>query len=377
MFYESQTTTARPWTCYGPRLVRRHQRTTAARFAAAFTGAFLVALLVGVVPAAVGADSAALRGQADGLRSQSSSLEARANAATLELYALETELGRARSELAALQRRRHELAHEHASARAQLVVARRALRSSQSQLAKLVRSLYEQPGSDPLAILLGARSLEEALAALEGLDRASLQSNRILEQAREARGRLATADAKLAARRAALARTIAAAEGRTASLAAAVSARKGFIAGLRRRAGLNAARIAAIEAAAGAAERRGASLTRTAAAATATSAEAPAETTARALAPSVAATGERTVTVTATGYALEGRTATGIPTGPGVVAVDPTLIPLGTQMTIPGYGSGIAADTGGAVHGATVDLWFPTMADALAWGRRTVTITLH
>ena len=53
------------------------------------------------------------------------------------------------------------------------------------------------------------------------------------------------------------------------------------------------------------------------------------------------------------------------------------MIPLGTRMTIPGYGEAVAADTGGAVRGATIDLWFPSAAQARAWGRRTVTITLH
>ena len=72
-----------------------------------------------------------------------------------------------------------------------------------------------------------------------------------------------------------------------------------------------------------------------------------------------------------------GSTASGAPTGWGVVAVDPGVIPLGTGMSIPGYGSGVAADTGGAIQGATIDLWFPTLAQARAWGRRTVTITLH
>jgi 3D (Asp-Asp-Asp) domain-containing protein len=83
------------------------------------------------------------------------------------------------------------------------------------------------------------------------------------------------------------------------------------------------------------------------------------------------------MTVEATGYALPGTTATGIPVGWGVVAVDPSVIPLGTRMYIPGYGEGVAADTGGAVHGRIIDLWFPTRAQALAWGRRTVTITIH
>ena len=51
--------------------------------------------------------------------------------------------------------------------------------------------------------------------------------------------------------------------------------------------------------------------------------------------------------------------------------------PLGTRISIPGYGEGVASDTGSAVQGMTIDLWFPTPAQALAWGRRTVTITLH
>ena len=83
------------------------------------------------------------------------------------------------------------------------------------------------------------------------------------------------------------------------------------------------------------------------------------------------------MTVYATAYCLTGTTATGLPVGPGIVAVDPSVIPLGTRMTIPGYGEGVAADTGSAVSGYTIDLWFPTLADALAWGRRTVTISLH
>jgi 3D (Asp-Asp-Asp) domain-containing protein len=80
------------------------------------------------------------------------------------------------------------------------------------------------------------------------------------------------------------------------------------------------------------------------------------------------------MTVVATGYSLPGHTASGIPVGPGVVAVDPAMIPIGTRLTIPGYGQGIAADTGGAIRGARIDLWFSTQADALAWGRRSVTI---
>jgi 3D (Asp-Asp-Asp) domain-containing protein len=83
------------------------------------------------------------------------------------------------------------------------------------------------------------------------------------------------------------------------------------------------------------------------------------------------------VLVTATGYDLPGTTSTGIPVGWGVVAVDPNVIPLGTRMTIPGYGEGVAADVGSAIQGPMIDLWFPSPAAAGAWGKRLVTITLH
>jgi 3D (Asp-Asp-Asp) domain-containing protein len=93
--------------------------------------------------------------------------------------------------------------------------------------------------------------------------------------------------------------------------------------------------------------------------------------------PTRAVTAGRSLTVVATGYALGGTTATGLPVGWGVAAVDPSVIPLGTHMTVPGYGEAVAADIGGAVRGSVVDLWFPTVAQANAWGRRSVTVILH
>lgn len=345
--------------------MKAHSTSDAARFAAVFTGLLLLAS----VPVALAADATGLRTQAAGLRANSGSLDARATAATLELYSLEAQLGRARTELAGVEARRTALAREQASARAQLAVAKRAVLASQTQLAELVRALYQQPGSDPLAILLGAESLEEALAGFDSISRAAGQNNRIVEQARAARTRLAGLDVRLAEREAELDGLAAAAEARAAALAATAAERRQFIYGLRRQQGLNAARIAAIEAQARAAETRTAAMV----VAAPTPPLAPVEVAA----PVVAASGMRTLTVSATGYALRGRTATGIPTAPGVVAVDPSVIPLGTRLTIPGYGVGIAADTGGAVQGNTIDLWFPTTAQALQWGRRTITIVIH
>ncbi len=53
-----------------------------------------------------------------------------------------------------------------------------------------------------------------------------------------------------------------------------------------------------------------------------------------------------------------GRTATGRKMGHGIVAVDPNVIPLGTRVYVPGYGVGLAADTGGAIWGKRIDLGY-------------------
>jgi cystine transport system substrate-binding protein len=346
--------------------VTTHSTSDAARLAAVLTGLLLAAC----VPVALAADASALRSQAAGLRSDASSLDARANAATLELYSFEVQLSQARAAAAAIAARRQEAERERAATRAQLQIARRALQVSDARLAALLRALYEQSGdTDPLAVVLGAGSLEEAMTGLDNLDRAAGENQRIVEQAAAARSRLDALDARLAARVAQLAELEAAAEAREARLVTASTQRRAYVAALRQRQGLNAARVAEIERRVSAAETRTTAITAAAAPVVSAAVETPAPT-------SVGADGSRTLTVSVTGYSIRGRTATGMPTAPGVVAVDPGVIPLGTRLSIPGYGEGIAADTGGAVQGNTIDVWFPTQAQALAWGRRTVTITL-
>jgi 3D (Asp-Asp-Asp) domain-containing protein len=71
-----------------------------------------------------------------------------------------------------------------------------------------------------------------------------------------------------------------------------------------------------------------------------------------------------------------GRTATGLPAGYGLVAVDPRVIPLGTVLYIEGYGMAIAADTGRSIRGRKIDLCFATRQQAIQFGRRTVRVHL-
>ncbi len=65
------------------------------------------------------------------------------------------------------------------------------------------------------------------------------------------------------------------------------------------------------------------------------------------------------------------RTGTGV--FRGIVATDPGVIPLGARMYVPGYGYGVAADTGGGVKGAHIDLAYGA-GDVYDWGARNVEI---
>jgi 3D (Asp-Asp-Asp) domain-containing protein len=69
-----------------------------------------------------------------------------------------------------------------------------------------------------------------------------------------------------------------------------------------------------------------------------------------------------------------GTTAIGLHAGHGIVAVDPSVIPLGSKLYIPGYGMAIAGDTGGAIVGNRIDLGFNSSRDAMLFGRRQVTV---
>lgn len=83
----------------------------------------------------------------------------------------------------------------------------------------------------------------------------------------------------------------------------------------------------------------------------------------------------------ATAYTGGGITATGSkpvrdPNGLSTIAVDPTVIPLGSKVYIPEYGYAIAADTGGVVKGNIIDLYMNTLEECLSWGRRNVTLNI-
>ncbi|MDQ0416312.1 3D (Asp-Asp-Asp) domain-containing protein/uncharacterized protein YabE (DUF348 family) [Croceifilum oryzae] len=64
------------------------------------------------------------------------------------------------------------------------------------------------------------------------------------------------------------------------------------------------------------------------------------------------------------------KTASGKVARVGLVAVDPRVIPLGTRLFIEDYGMAVAADTGGAVKGNIIDVYFNSEAECQKWGRK-------
>jgi 3D (Asp-Asp-Asp) domain-containing protein/septal ring factor EnvC (AmiA/AmiB activator) len=351
----------------GSRLVPANAQTRR-RPLLALIAAFAVA--VGIALPASGADSpSSLRHRAAALEQQNGAISDRSRDSVLTLYALEARLTRVRAQLASLRSRVAAVERRRFETRRALAVARQLFRASQRNLANRVRAAYEQTDADPLAIVLGAKSIDDALSGLETVNAAAASDRRLVARARRARTAYLRLHRRLTARAAALRRLEAGLTATASSLAAAKAERIAYIQQLAAQRHLNTTQIGSLEAQAQSIDARAQELAVEHAAAPATAASSP-------VAPPVT-TGARTITVLATAYTLSGRTATGAPVGYGVVAVDPNVIPLGTQMTIPGYGEGVAADTGGAIQGAVIDLWFPSPAQAAAWGRRTVTITLH
>jgi 3D (Asp-Asp-Asp) domain-containing protein len=316
-------------------------------------GLALSAALLGSASLA-GAQSAAT------LKQHQRSLATRSHTALLDLYALDSRLSQARAELGRIHTRVAALQTEQRQVRTELAIVARNVRVSQSMLAEHLRALYENGEPNALAILLGSSSLDDAVAKLNDLEQNARQGQDAVAQTQQGRAKLAELARALAAQVDEANALEVRARQTATTLAAARARRVAYLSSLAHERRLTARQLSSLDAHAKRVVENAQRL----------------QGRSSAPAPPVAAA-QGTITVTATGYSLPGHTSTGLPVGPGVVAVDPGVIPLGTRMTIPGYGEGIAADTGSGVSGNTIDLWFPTLADALAWGRRTVTITLH
>jgi uncharacterized protein YabE (DUF348 family) len=84
---------------------------------------------------------------------------------------------------------------------------------------------------------------------------------------------------------------------------------------------------------------------------------------------------KKTMYMQATAYSGGGLTATGRtvvhdPSAISTIAVDPRVIPLGSLVEVAGYGRAIASDTGGAIKGNIIDVYFDSSSVCSSWGRK-------
>jgi len=301
------------------------------------------------------------------LKARDAAIVAKTRSAVLGLYSLDLRVNAARARLGSLRVQREHLRAERASLTRQAHLAEVDTKLSEARLASRIRYLYDHGSASTLEIFFGATSLDEAMTEIEDIKRVTSLNDDAIVQLRASKRHLLAVSARLASREKMLTAVTERAAATTTSLLDTRSSRAAYVDGLVRERNLTSAALSRAQAEARAAELRSQQLT----------GSPPAAAVATPVGDVQSIPGARVITVAATGYSLSGHSSSGVPVGFGVAAVDPSVIPLGTHMTIPGYGEAVAADTGGSIRGATIDLWFPSIAAANAWGRRSVTIALH
>ena len=331
------------------------------------------ARLAGVAALAIVATCVSSANGANAAIISSVSLTSHERQVLYEIYADDTAIARAR--VAADQVTAQVALIDRGLSRARLEssLARSALHSARSRLAARLEAWYREGAPpDAVEIFLGAGSLSSAIDQVQLWKHATHMDSSVIEQTTRAHARYTLATRSLASARASASEHHDALLARIGELEGARAARAALLDSLRRQArAAERRRIVQLARRAARATRRTASI----------SPRPPSSPTPIVqLAPAPPATippvhSGTTLLVSSTAYALPGTTATGLPVGQGLCAVDPSVIPLGTRFDVPGYGSCLAADTGSAVVGARVDVWVPTEAAAIAWGRRDVTIT--
>ena len=291
-------------------------------------------------------------------------------AAVLDLYSLDARLATAEANLSALKADSERLKGERGMLTHALRLARFDASLCQQRLAQRLRFIYDHGSTSSLDVVMGAKSLGDAMTELDDFNRVAASNAGVLLQVRSAQHHMTYLQRTLTGRERALAATTRAASATVTELDRLRADRVDYLGSLATKRSYDATQIASLNAEAEAAVAKTQMLIATPMAQTiSASVEAP-------TAPVTVVVNGRQLTVSATAYSLPGHTASGLPVGWGIAAVDPSVIPLGTHFVVPGYGEAVAADTGSAIIGSRIDLWFPTLAQADAWGRRTVTISI-
>jgi len=352
-------------------------------------GAVLTAALI----AAVSASAAGPADEAEQQRAVLEDLQAGEEQALVDLFAADSALGRA-------EERAQRLEERLAGVRDRVDETQRSLEISQSNLLvarkllnERIEQWYRMDQIDAIEIILGSDSLSDVIDQFDAIERMSSRDADVVRGTRDFAAETKERQRSLQDQEQQVEQLVAAARAEADRLAAARATKESLVADLRRQASLTSSRIERLDQAAQEAAARAEAIQAEQAASGAGSPTAdPARSGDGGSAagadggtatpppdvetPPPGASGGQQITVSATAYSIHGTTASGLPTAYGVCATDPSVIPMGTRFSVPGYGTCVAGDTGSAIIGNTIDVWFPELSQAQAWGRQSVTVTI-
>ena len=315
--------------------------------------------------------------------------------ALLDLFAADSAVGRAQVRADDLRSRARRQAERVADARREVAAGRANLDVAQTTLSTRLAAAFRAGDVDPFVILLSATSLSDALDSIAIVNRVSARDAMLIGNVRRGLSTSRRAERALTAEQGRLTAAAAAADAERVRVVAARNAKATLVASLRSSKLIAARRLTQIEQAAAAARAKAAAIEGAAGPGAGTgttgttggggsttssgggSGNGGGGGTDQAPPPPGPVGSGHTLTVVATAYAIHGTTPTGIRTRRGICATDPRVIPLGTKFDVPGYGSCVAADTGGAIIGNRIDVWVETEAEALQWGFKTVTVSIR
>lgn len=277
--------------------------------------------------------------------------------------AVDSEVERQNGEIKAVHERSNEIAATIAAQEKNLADLQQQLTDRQVVLEKRITSSYKTDDMGYLEVVMGAGDFSDFVSRVDMVNKIAGEDQKLIDAYKESQRAVEDELASLAARRdelAALENSLTTAE---QELLAAQAEQQAYVSSLESQMAANAGQLAQLQAEAAQIEANMNQLQSQAGPSSGGDYTPP-------------PAGGSNFSVTATAYCLQGRTATGMPAGPGVIAVDPSVIPLGSRVYISGYGNAIAADTGGAIQGNKIDVWLPC-GDAYAWGVRTVNVTIY
>lgn len=327
----------------------------------AFFPAFIVILLI-ITSASVTPTSAlGQTGQIGDLQSRSQELDTAYQQALAELVAVDSEVGRFNAEINANSQRLAEVQASIAGEQQRLEETQRQLADRQGFLEKRLRGAYKSDDAGYLEVVMGAGDFSELINRLDMINIIAEDDRQLIDSFKNSKTRVEENLASLSEKQHELAGLLEGLNSSRQNLEAAQARQQGAVASIQSEKEMTDSQISQLQAEAASIESSMSQIQSQSYASGGYSAP-PA--------------GGSSFSMTATAYCLGGTTATGMPVGRGVIAVDPGVIPLGSRVHVSGYGDAIAADTGGAIRGNKIDVWL-SCGEAYAWGVRSVTVTVY